>query len=185
VCFGELQTHSLEAKPILAVLGGLGWNTVNNLALQTVALNVILATLNYTDARNKIYKTYASMLRKNTSILTPPQCSQSKASPDATKRWVAIGLSPFHGTGMTQLGVVLQALIVILLVYTLVLLFIPELPLVTERPAQWLGLVYGLSPSKVQEVVEGTSAGRNATKDSNWGQCEEGREGWVRFGSGV
>ena len=85
---------------------------------------------------------------------------------------------------MTQLGVVLQALIIVLCVLILILLFIPVLPLVTEWPAQWLGLVYGLSPSKVQEVVEGTSAGRNSAKDNNWGQGTGGREGWVWLGSG-
>lgn len=33
--------------------------------------------------------------------------------------------------------------------------------MITEWSAQWLGLVYGLSPPRVQECVEGTSAGAN------------------------
>jgi hypothetical protein len=168
----------------LSVLRGLDWSTVNNLPLQTVALNVILATLNHMDSMSTLDNIYASMLSKNISTPTPPQCSKFKSSRDTTSPWVAIGLIPSHGTGMTQLGVVLQALIIALSVCTLILLFIPVLPLVTEWPAQWLGLVYGLSPSKVQAAVEGTSAGRNAAKDSNWGQCTERKEGQVWLSSG-
>lgn len=33
--------------------------------------------------------------------------------------------------------------------------------MITEWSAQWLGLVYGLAPPRVQECVEGTSAGGN------------------------
>jgi len=168
----------------LGVLGGLGWDTVNGLPLQTVALNVILSTLNHTDAEIQLDEIYSSMLHSDASIPIPPQCSQTKASPDSANPWVATGIIPFHGTGMTQVGIALQALIIILCVCALIILFFPVLPLVSEWPAQWLGLVYGLSPSKVQEVVEGTSAGRNAAKDCIWGQGEEGKEGWVWLGSG-
>jgi len=168
----------------IGVLQGLGWNTINDIPLQTIAVNIILATLNHTASETALSQTYATMLRQNASIPTPPQCSKANAEPDTAHPWVATGLLPLNGTGMTQLGVVLQALIIVLCVLTLIMLFIPVLPLVTEWPAQWLGLVYGLSPSKIQEVVEGTSAGRNAAKQSNGGQREEGRDGWVWLGSG-
>jgi len=84
---------------------------------------------------------------------------------------------------MTLLGAILQGLIILLCLLTLLVLFIPILPLVTEWSAQWLGLVYGLSPSKVQEVVEGTSAGRNAARGGET-SLGDGKEGWVWLGSG-
>jgi hypothetical protein len=168
----------------LGVLGRLGGNTVNDLPLQSAALNIILATLNHTDAEIQLDEIYASLLNSDASIPVPLQCSQTQASPDSANPWVASGIIASHGTGMTQLGVVLQCLIILLCVFTLFILFTPILPLVSEWPAQWLGLVYGLSPSKVQEVVEGTSAGRNATEDCIWGRGEDGKEGWVWLGSG-
>jgi len=69
---------------------------------------------------------------------------------------------------MTLLGAVLQGLIILVCLLTLLLLFWPTLPLVTEWPAQWLGLVCGISPAKVQEAVEGTSAGKNEVKGDVW-----------------
>jgi len=42
--------------------------------------NVILATLNHTDSKNKLDNIYASMLSTNPSIPIPPQCSHTKAS---------------------------------------------------------------------------------------------------------
>jgi hypothetical protein len=159
-------------------------NTVNNLPLQTVALNVILATLNHTSAENELNTIYQAMLNNKSRIFVPPQCSHAEFARDESNSWVATGLIPSHGTGMTGLGVVLQALVIIFCVMTPILLSIPVLPLVMEWPAQWLGLVYSLSPSKTQEAVEGTSAGRNSAKDSNWGQGQEGKEGWVSLSSG-
>ncbi|PMD46165.1 hypothetical protein L207DRAFT_561559 [Hyaloscypha variabilis F] len=169
-----LSMLSASVEFPLGVVGRLGWNTVNDLPLQSVALNIILATLNHTDAEIQLDEIYASMLNSDASIPVPPQCSQAQASPDSANPWVASGIIPSHGTGMTQLGVVLQSLIILLCVLTLIILFTPILPLVSEWPAQWLGLVYGLSPSKVQEAVEGTSAGRNAAKDCIWGRGDEG-----------
>jgi hypothetical protein len=162
----------------LGVLQGLGWENFSNLPLDTAALNIILATLNHTESLIMLDKTYASMVHSNTSTLAPSQCFLTNPAPDTNNPWVVTGLVPANGTGMTLLGIVLQGLIILLCVITLLLLFIPVLPLVTEWPAQWLGLVYGLNPSKVQEIVEGTSAGRNAARDHG-----EERGTWVWLGS--
>jgi hypothetical protein len=165
----------------LGVLQGLAWENFSNLPLETAALNIILATLNHTASQTMLDKTFASTPRKESSPQAPSQCSLTYLAPDANNPppWVATGVIPDHGTGMTLLGAILQGLIIILSLFTLVLLFIPVLPLVTEWPAQWLGLVYGLSPSRVQEVVEGTSAGKNSAKDSG-----DMKDTWVWLGSG-
>ncbi len=41
----------------IGVLQGLGWNTVNDLQLQTIALNIILATLNHTSSKISLNQT--------------------------------------------------------------------------------------------------------------------------------
>jgi hypothetical protein len=172
-----------SSKFPLGVLQGLGWNTVNNLPLQMIALNVILATLNHTTSEIELNQTYASMISENTSSPVPPQCSKTTPAPDIVSPWVAIGIIPSSGTGMTQLGVVLQVLVTVLCILTLMLLFIPILPLVTEWQAQWLGLVYGLSSSKVQEVVEGQA--RAGTQQKIAIGTKEKKEEKVGYGLGV
>jgi hypothetical protein len=141
-----------SSKFPIRVLQGLGWNIVNDLPLQMITLNVILAILNYTTSEIGLNQTNASMISENTSSPVPPQCSKTTPAPDMANSWVATGVIPSSGIGMTRLGGVLRVLIIVLCILTLILLFIPILPLVTEWPAQWLGLVYGVSPSKVQEV---------------------------------
>lgn len=81
----------------LGVLQGLGWNTVNNLPLETAALNVILATLNHTNSQIKLNKTYSSMLSKNPRSLAPEQCFLTNPAPDTNNPWVINGPIPNHG----------------------------------------------------------------------------------------
>ncbi|KAE9370323.1 hypothetical protein N431DRAFT_468386 [Stipitochalara longipes BDJ] len=148
----------------LGVLGGLGWDTVNDLPLQTVALNVILATLKHTDAKVRLDEIYTSMLNSDASIPILPQCSQTKESPATANQWVASGTVRSYGTGMTQLGVVLQALVIILCICPLTILFVPVLPLVSEWPAQWLGLVYGLTQAKSRKLLKARVLGERQRK---------------------
>jgi len=81
----------------LGVLQGLGWNTVNNLPLEILALNVILATLNHTDSQTKLNKTYSSMLGQNPKSLAPEQCFLTNPAPDTNNPWVINGSIPNHG----------------------------------------------------------------------------------------
>ncbi|KUJ21743.1 uncharacterized protein LY89DRAFT_729247 [Mollisia scopiformis] len=120
--------------------------------------------------------------------LAPPACSllSSKSTPtsasDSTStpqpQWIVSGQISDFGTGQTLLGTILQACITLFSLLTLLLLFTPGLPLITEWSAQWLGLVYGLAPPRVQECVEGTSAGGNNAREA--GEEIEGPTGGIR-----
>lgn len=132
----------------LGLLQGLGLKSINNLPVPTAMMNVILATLNHAISETK--------LGNQTAVdKIPSQCSST------THPWVISGTIPNHGTGMTLLGIVLQGFIILLCLLSLLLIFWPTLPLLSEWPAQWFGLVYGLSGAKIQETVERTSVGRN------------------------
>jgi hypothetical protein len=157
----------------LSLLQGLGSKSVNNLPAPTAMLNVILATLNHTSSQAQLVASHKAILTSTTLPQAPSACSLS-SSP--SQPWVIAGIISLHGTGMTLLGAVLQGLIILLGLLTILLLLWPTLPLLSEWPAQWLGLVVGLSPARVQEAVEGTSVGRN----------EAGREMlvWMRSGGG-
>jgi hypothetical protein len=152
--------NSTYTQFILGMLQGLSWKAVNNLPLPTTALNIILSTLNHTTSQTLLNETYTS------NYTQPQECTLASSTPD--NPWVISGLIPNHGTGMTLLGVILQGLIILFSLFTLALLLFPILPLITEWPAQWLGLMYGVSPSKVQEAVDGTSVGKNAAKGDVW-----------------
>ena len=67
---------------------------------------------------------------------------------------------------MTALGIALQILAVLTALIAMGLVLWTTLPLVTEWPAQWLGIVEGLERSVVAEAVKGTSAGQNAAESS-------------------
>lgn len=168
-----------------SLLEGLGSKSINNLPASTAMLNVILATLNYTSYEVQLAANHTAVLASSTLPQALPACALSSSS---ARPWVVVGTIPLHGTGMTILGDFLQGFIVLLSLLTLLLLFWPTLPLVGEWPAQWLGLIYGLSPGKVQEAVEGTSVGRNEAGGrvrvwlgSGGGDVLEGRP-WLMLG---
>jgi hypothetical protein len=100
-----------------------------------------------------------SLLSSSTTSKVPQPVTSPSSIPE--QQWVLSGLIADYGTGQTLLGTILQAFITLFSILTVILLFTPGLPLITEWSAQWLGLVYGLSPPRVQECVEGTSAGGN------------------------
>lgn len=99
------------------------------------------------------------MLCSSTKVKSPQTTPSSTSAPE--EQWVLSGLITDFGTGQTLLGTILQGFITLFSILTLILLFTPGLPLITEWSAQWLGLVYGISPPRVQECVESTSAGGN------------------------
>lgn len=162
-----MWTDSTYTPFILGILQGLSWKAANNLPLSTASLNSILATLNHTTSQTLLQQAYTPTLQNITNYTDQPQeCTLASSTP--SNPWVMSGLIPNHGTGMTFLGVLLQGLITIFSLLTLALLFFPILPLIIEWPAQWLGMMYGVSPSKVQEAVDGTSMGKNAAKGDVW-----------------
>jgi hypothetical protein len=145
-----MWTDSTYTPFILGILQGLSWKAANNLPLSTASLNSILATLNHTTSQTLLQQAYTPTLQNITNYTNQPQeCTLAPSTP--SNPWIISGLIPNHGTGMTFLGVLLQGLITIFSLLTLALLFFPILPLIIEWPAQWLGMMYGVSPSKVQE----------------------------------
>lgn len=112
--------------------------------------------------------------------------------------FVARGLIFDHGTGMTLLGIVLQAVVLVVTLLVLGLLLWPNLPLLTEWPAQWLSLLQDMDKNTMQENLRGTSVGQNcvhgeellflsSTKASEetsprltlsrtWGEVEKGKD---------
>jgi hypothetical protein len=74
---------------------------------------------------------------------------------------VASGFIGDHRTGMTVLGIALQALALVLALWALGTLLVPTLPLISEWPAQWLGIVGSLDRDEIAAAVEGTSGGQN------------------------
>ena len=163
----EPWTNLTYTPLILGMLQELSWKAANNLPFSTAALNIILASLNHTTSQTLLEQTYTPTLQNITNYTNQPQ-ECTLASSTSSNPWVISGLIPNHGTGMTFLGVILQGLIILFSLFILALLFFPILPLITEWPAQWLGLMYGVSPSKVQEAVDGTSVGKNAAKGDVW-----------------
>ena len=87
-----------------------------------------------------------------------PRCSSIARDSFA----IADGVIRSSRTGMTTLGVALQALVIAAALIAVALILWPTLPLVTEWPAQWLALVEGLEKSVVGDAVKGSSAGQNA-----------------------
>jgi hypothetical protein len=162
----ETWTNSTYTPFMLGMLQGLSWKTVNNLSFSTAAVNIILASLNHTTSQTLLQQAYTPTPQNTTTYTQPQECTLASSTP--SNPWVISGLIPNHGTGMTFLGVILQSLITLLSLFILALLFFPILPLITEWPAQWLGLMYGVSPSKVQEAVDGTSVGKNVAKGDVW-----------------
>jgi hypothetical protein len=159
----ETWTNSTYTPFILGMLQGLSWKAANNLPFSTAALSIILASLNHTTSQALLQQAYTPTIQNITNYTNQPQeCTLASSTP--SNPWVISGLIANHGTGMTFLGIILQGLITLFSLLILTLLFFPILPLVTEWLAQWLGLIYGASPSKVQEAVDGTSAGKNAAK---------------------
>ncbi|CZR56967.1 uncharacterized protein PAC_06856 [Phialocephala subalpina] len=114
-----------------------------------------------TNAHNQTIPPPACSLLSSTSKTETETTTDPSTSNSPQDQWVLSGLLTDYGTGQTLIGTTLQALITLFSVLTLILLFTPGLPLITEWPTQWLGLVYGLAPPRVQECVEGTSAGGN------------------------
>lgn len=153
--------------------------------MERAAMNIILSTLNHTSSGTALNEFYASIPASTLRNFLPSQCSIAnstfKINDTAANQWLLSGTLPEKGTAQTTLGVLLQGLIHLFSLLTLALLFTPILPIVSEWPAQWLGLVYGLIPSKVQEIVEGTSVGENAA--GLLGGREEGRL-WLGSGGG-
>lgn len=82
---------------------------------------------------------------------------------------VAVGEIINAGTGMTLMGMALQALALLTAIVALVILFWPGLPLITEWPAQWLGIVNS-GDEMVKEVLRGTSVGENAARGGGGGK---------------
>jgi hypothetical protein len=69
------------------------------------------------------------------------------------------GILAGAGTGMTKIGMALQVLMVVVSGCVIGILAWPALPLTTEWPAQWIGLVSDLDRAVPEDAVHGTSAG--------------------------
>jgi hypothetical protein len=65
---------------------------------------------------------------------------------------------------MTSLGLALQGAVLGISIVALVLIFWLSLPLLTEWPAQWLGLSDALDRQMVLRCVEGTSTGEGKVR---------------------
>ena len=65
---------------------------------------------------------------------------------------------------MILLGIVLQAVVLLVTHLVLGLLLWPTLPLLTERPAQWLSLLQDMDKDTMQEELRGTSVGQHCVR---------------------
>ena len=160
--------NSPGAQFTLNLLQGLGSKNINNLPLSTSTMNVILASMNHSDAVNILEgRLNASLLTRPVNAAMPAECSSS-SSTSAEKPWVVSGISYNDGTGMTLLGVVLQGFVLLICLLALLVLFWPTPALLTEWPAQWLVLAKGMNQAKLQEAVQHTSFGKNEVDGELW-----------------
>jgi hypothetical protein len=98
-------------------------------------------------------------------ITTWPVCKYVNGSYGAFEaRFIAQGLVFDHGTGMTLLGIILQAIVLLIAFLVLGLLLWPTLPLLTEWPAQWLSLLQDIDKDTLREALKGTSVGQHEVR---------------------
>lgn len=71
------------------------------------------------------------------------------------------GMIDGHGSGMTTLGMALQCFVLVVSLVSLSVILGPRMPLLSEWPAQWIGLTAELPARDVIAAVAGTSMGQN------------------------
>jgi hypothetical protein len=159
-------TDSPGAQFTLNLLQGLNAKNINNLPQATSTMNVILASMNYSEAITILEaKLKANLLAKSVKSAMPAECLSSR---NAQEPWVISGVSYNNGTGMTLLGAILQGLVLLFALLALILLFWPTPALLTEWPAQWLVLASSMNQATVQRAVRNASFGRNEVGGELW-----------------
>lgn len=145
--------RSSTAKGFIEAFGIAGeWYTAQ-------VVDIILATLDHetilssTDFKNLD----AAATAKNT-----PKACLGFSSEEAEE--VGEGMIIDNGTGMTSMGLALQAIALFISILAVAVLFWPSLPLLGEWPAQWLGLTGEVGEGMAQQALRGTSVGQNAVK---------------------
>lgn len=68
-----------------------------------------------------------------------------------------------HGVGMTTLGMALQCFVLFSALFMFFVVIGPGLAILTEWPAQWIGLAMELPAGDVKAAVAGTSVGRHCS----------------------
>lgn len=152
---GGLATGIIQA--ILATQGFNQYYLQYNLSELVVPL--ILASVGHWE----IYMN-GNIISWDPSDYLSPECPTGSTEYD----WFLDGMVLDQATGMTMLGISLQAVVLLTALLSILLLWWPTLPLLSEWPARWLYLVREMSQATLHEAVEGTLIRREAVKGSAW-----------------
>jgi hypothetical protein len=124
------------------------------------AISVILTTLDHSDALEEVDKFGNPLDPWGYHDYPSSRCKHLVHDEYLESPAVAEGQILSFGTGMTMVGIVLQALVLFISLCVLLVQAWPVLPLISEWPAQWIALVQDLDYTTLQHETSCTSSGR-------------------------